>query len=99
VSRQRAAKTIPPRSDDTTAEAERVQAALIRSAPVAHRLRRALDLSATVIGVARRALARPRPDASKRDLDLLFVELHYGRQLADSLRRDLERRDRRQAGG
>jgi hypothetical protein len=26
-------------------------------------------------------------------LDLVFVELHYGREIADGLRRDLDRRE------
>jgi hypothetical protein len=52
-----------------------------------------LGLSATVIGAARRALARARPRASARELDLWFVELHYGREVVAGLRADLERRD------
>lgn len=84
---------IPPRSADTSEEAERVQVGLLRAAPVARRLRLAFGLSATVIGVARRALARSRPGASERELDLLFVELQYGADLASGLRADLARRD------
>ena len=84
---------IPSRSADTTPEAERVQVALLRAAPVARRLHLAFALSATVIGAARRAIARARPNASPRELDLRFVELHYGADLAAALRADLERRD------
>jgi hypothetical protein len=51
------------------------------------------SLSAEVIGLARRALARSYPGASKGDLDLRFVELHYGRGLAEGVRADLARRD------
>jgi hypothetical protein len=60
---------------------------------VSRRLHLALGLSATVIGAARRALARARPRASARELDLWFVELHYGADLAAALRADLDRRD------
>ena len=84
---------IPARPADTTLEAERVQVALLRAAPVARRLHVALALSATVIGAARRAIARARPQASARELDLRFVELHYGVDVASDLRADLERRD------
>ena len=85
--------TIPARSTDTSLDAERVQVALLRAAPVARRLHVALAPSATVIGVARRALARAQPLASARELDLRFVELHYGANLAADLRADLDRRD------
>jgi len=87
--------TIPPRSADTSAEAERVQIDLIRRAPVSRRLRIAWSLSATVIGVARQALVRAEPHASSQEIDLRFVELHYGRDLAAALRAELiRRRDR-----
>lgn len=85
--------TIPARPADTSLDAERVQVALVRAAPVARRLHLALALSATIIGAARRALARARPHLSARELDLWFVELHYGTDAAAGLRADLDRRD------
>ena len=85
---------IPPRSPDTSADAERVQVELLRAARVVRRLHLALSLSADVISAARRALGRARPQASQRDLDVQFVELHYSRELAEGLRTELMRRDR-----
>jgi hypothetical protein len=85
---------IPPRPADTTADAERVQVALLQATSVPRRLHLALSLTATVIGAARRALGRTHPDLSARELDLLFVSVHYGSDLADAVRTDLERRDR-----
>jgi hypothetical protein len=86
-------RAIPPRPADTAIDAERVQVALLRAAPVARRLHLAMGLSATIIGVARRALAQAQPRASARELDLRFVELHYGTDLAERLRAELDRRD------
>ena len=83
---------IPPRPADTTPDAERVQVELLRAAPVARRLHLALQLTATVIGAARRALARAQPQATRRELDLRFVELHYGTDVAAALQEDLARR-------
>jgi hypothetical protein len=80
------------RPADTTPDAERVQVDLLRAAPVARRLHLALQLSATVIGAARRALARSQPHASRRELDVRFVELHYGTDVAAGLRAEFERR-------
>lgn len=84
---------VPLRSADTTVDAEHVQVALLQAASVPRRLHLALSLT-TVIGAARRALGRTHPDLSARELDLLFVNVHYGSDLADALRADLERRDR-----
>lgn len=86
---------IPPRPADTSVEAERVQIDLIRAVPVSQRLRMSWSLSATVIDLARRALAQAQPDASQEELDLRFVELHYGADLASLLRADLVRRQGR----
>ncbi len=90
---------IPSRPADTSPEAERVQIDLLRSAPVSRRLRLAWSLSATVIGVARHALARKSPHLSQQELDVRFVELHYGRDLAAELRRDLALRRREGPNG
>jgi hypothetical protein len=90
---------IPARSFDTDADAERIQVELLRAAPVSRRLRLAFSLTGTVVGAARRALARAQPKATARDLDLRFVELHYGADIAAGLRDDLERRDRAQRPG
>lgn len=90
---------IPSRPADTSAEAERVQIDLLRSAPVSRRLRLAWSLSAAVIGVARQTLARKSPNLSQQELDVRFVELHYGRNLAADLGRDLTLRQREGPNG
>jgi hypothetical protein len=87
-------RIISARPADTTADAERVQIGLLRAASVPRRLHLALSLTATVIGAARRALEQTHPDLSARELDVLFVNVHYGRDLAAALQADLERRDR-----
>ena len=83
---------IPPRPADTSVDAERVQIDLFRKAPVSRRLHIAWSLTASVISAARQALERAQPHASPQELDLRFVELHYGRDLAAALRADLIRR-------
>jgi hypothetical protein len=59
-------------SADTDPEAERIQIELLRQAGSTRRAQMALALSGQVIGLARQALR--------------FVELHYGRDLADGVR-------------
>jgi len=82
---------IPSRPADTTADAEHFQVNLLRATPVSRRLRLAWSLSATVIGIARDALARKNPHLSQQELDLIFVALHYGAPLTAQLRRHLAR--------
>ena len=49
-------------------------------------------LTATTITLARRAIARANPGLSPQEVDLKFVELHYGKELASRVRRYLEER-------
>ena len=85
----------PSRPDDTTADAERVQIALLRAAPVSRRLRVAFSLTARSITAARRAIARAEPGLSDIERDLRFVAVHYGAELARELREHLARRSSR----
>ena len=82
------------RSLDTDPEAERVQVDLLRKAGRERRAEMALKLSAQVIALARRAIRRAAPGATEEEIGLRFVELHYGRDLAEGVRRDLEARRR-----
>jgi len=77
---------------DTHPEAERVQIDLLRRASTAERFALACSLTATAVSLARRAIARANPDFSPREVDLKFVELHYGKELASRVRRYLEGR-------
>jgi hypothetical protein len=77
---------------DTDPEAARVQLELIRRASPAKRPSLALSLSRTVLGLSRRGLARRLQGASEQEAGLRFVELHYGRELAQAVREELARR-------
>ena len=77
---------------DTDPEAARVQLDLFRHASPAKRLALALALSRTVIGLSRRGLARRMAGATEEEIGLRFVELHYGRELAQAVREELASR-------
>ena len=78
---------------DTTPEAEAVQIELLRQASPARRFAVTCSLSAQVVALARRAIARVQPDLNTQELDMLFVEYKYGRELAEHLRKFLEQRN------
>jgi|GEM_PF-2874171 len=65
------------------------QMELLRKAPPAQRLEQALALSEKSAELARQALRRIHPEVGEREVRLKFVELHYGREVADQARRSL----------
>ena len=77
---------------DTSEEAQRVQLELLRKAGPLKRSEMASSLSNWCIEAARQGLKRARPHLSQPELDLLYVELNYGRELAQQVRRYLDRR-------
>ena len=79
---------------DTHPDAEKVQIDLLRRASTAERFALACSLTATAVSLSRRAIARANPDLGPQEVDLKFVELHYGKELASRVRRYLEDRSR-----
>jgi hypothetical protein len=81
-------------SRDTHPEAERVQIELLRKATAERRLELGLSLSEEAMEIARQAIAQANPLASEEDQKLLFVEITYGKDLADRVRAYLARTQR-----
>jgi len=79
---------------DTSAEAHRVQIELLRKATVAERVAKARSLTTMAVGLSRRAIAQAHPHWTLREVELKFVELHYGKKLAAELRDCLEEQGR-----
>jgi hypothetical protein len=69
------------RPADTSSEAWQVWLELVRKMTPAERLQRALDLSNTVRELAIAGIREQHPDASEREVFLLFAQ----RQLGDDL--------------
>ena len=83
---------MPSELSDTDPETQRVHWELLRQAGPSARLRLALSLSRTVIGLSKAGLARRLPNDTPEALGLLFVAMHYGDELAEDVRRCLEAR-------
>lgn len=79
-------------SIDTSPEAERVQIELLCKASPARRFHLARSLSQTMIQVSRANIRRLHPEVDQEELKLLFVELYYGKELADRVQAYLEKR-------
>ncbi|HEX6551608.1 MAG TPA: hypothetical protein VF026_02515 [Ktedonobacteraceae bacterium] len=79
-------------SMDTSPEAERVQIELIRKASPAKLFGLVRSLSQSLILASRENIRQLHPDASKEELDLIFIEIYYGKELASRVRKDIGRR-------
>ena len=75
--------------EESHALTEQKQADILRKMGGQRRLSVAASLSAAVIRLSRRAIRRARPHATKPELDLEFIELVYGRDVADRVRKKL----------
>jgi hypothetical protein len=79
-------------SRDTRPEAEAVQIELLRKATPSRRLELGLILSQEAFEIAFQAIVRANPLASEEVQKLIFVEITYGKNLADRVRAYLARR-------
>jgi len=77
---------------DTSPEAERVQIELIKKASVSKRFSLMQSWSCFIIEANRQAIRKAHPNASEEEIALIFIENCYGKELADRVRADLERR-------
>jgi len=76
-----------PEINDTNPEANEVQIQMLRRASTTERIARTCSLSSTVIKLSRRAIRRNRPAFSDCEVKLEFISLHYGKTLAEQVRR------------
>ncbi len=75
-----------PIPNDTSLDIEEKQLQLLREMSPSDRLMMAVRLSSDVIRASKRAIARTHPELTPRQVGHMFVELHYGRELADAVR-------------
>ena len=77
---------------DTHPEAARVQIELLRKATVAERFSKVRSLTARTARLSKRAIARANAGSTPDELRLKFIELHYGKDLAERVREYVENR-------
>jgi hypothetical protein len=70
-------------STDTNPEVEKVLISLLRNLSTEAKLNRVLQFSSSIINLSKRAIARANPELSEDERNLLFVEYHYGVELAN----------------
>ena len=78
-------------SPDTVYRAEQVQIDPQRKLNTSQKIEQVRSLSALVMRLSRRAIVRARRPSNEIEANLLFVELHYGEELARGLREYLQK--------
>lgn len=80
-----------PQSKDTSPEAEKFLIELLRQKTPSEKFRQILSLSQTVIQLSKRAIARRHPHLNKQQITLLFIKYHYGEDLAERVKKYLDK--------
>jgi hypothetical protein len=70
---------------DTTPDAEKVWIELLRKTSTTQRLAKAISLTQSTIAMAKRAIRRAHPDLSPHDADMMFISVHYGKDLTQKV--------------
>lgn len=76
--------------NDTDPEAEAIQQELLRRMSFSEKFDLVQSLTATAVALCRQGIRERHPEYDERDIDIHFVEMTYGRELAEGLRRRLE---------
>ncbi len=76
-------------SMDTHPEIERIQIELIRKASPAKLFGIVRSLSQSMIQASRRNIRELHPEVSEEELAFIFVELYYGKELAQRMQQHL----------
>lgn len=77
---------MPPEVSDTSDEALEVQLECLRQMSPQERLRRACAWTGQVRRMAFDAIRRRHPEYSEDEIRLKFIEVTYGKELADEVR-------------
>ena len=75
---------------DTAAEMDFILIENARKMTVSERLTQMRRLSSLTAQMSKRAIARANPQFTNAEVDVMFVELHYGRELATHYREYLK---------
>jgi hypothetical protein len=73
--------------NDTSPEIEKIQIQMFRKATTLKRFTRARSLTSTVIQLSRRAIHKGHPSFSDQEVKEEFVSLHYGKKLAEKVKK------------
>ena len=72
---------------DTHPDAEAFQFELLRRMAPSRKIQMVCNLTAAVVALSRQGIRDRHPGLCEREVDLMFIEMNYGKELADGVRR------------
>ena len=78
-------------SIDTHPDTEKVLISLFRKSSISEKFSLVRSLTQTTIRLSKRAIARANKELNEEQINLIFVSLHYGKDLAENVKKYLER--------
>jgi hypothetical protein len=79
-------------STDTHIKAEQFQKSLLRNRSTASKFAQIRSLSKSIIQLSKRAIFRANEGFDEQEVNLVFIKLHYGQDLADKIKIMLSKR-------
>lgn len=79
-------------STDTHPRSEAIQISLLKKQGIAKKFAQVCSLSQTTIQLSKRAIARKHKNFDDQQINLLFIDLQYGKELANRVREYLNSR-------
>ena len=77
---------------DTHIESEKVLISSLREKSIASKFSQIRSLSQLTISLSKRAIARANKGFNDQQINLFFIDLHYGRDLANKVKIQLDKR-------
>lgn len=77
-------------SSDTNNKSEKMLISLLREKSAAKKFALIRSLSQSTIQLSKRAIARANEGINDDQLNILFIDLHYGKELANQFKRRLD---------
>ncbi len=77
-------------SPDTNIKSEKMLISLLREKSAAEKFALIRSLSQSTIQLSKRAIARANEGIDDDHLNVLFIDLHYGKELANQFKRRIE---------
>ena len=77
-------------SIDTSPTVEKKQMDFLRTMKASTRLQKTLEMSSWTLWLAKKAILKAHPQWDQKQVQLFFVETHYGKPLALKLRKFLD---------
>lgn len=81
-----------PQSIDTHPEIEKIQISILKKKSISNKFSQVRSLSKTTMQLSKRAIARTNKNLNEDQINILFINYHYGEDLASRVEKYLNKR-------